>query len=234
MRIRRQALPADFLPVVRQILFAQPALEERACIHARGRMRLEEHEIAAVGMIHAAKEMIEATLEDLGRRRVAADVAAELAVRNVGADDHGQRIPAHNRSDPLFEGEIAGIFALLLTRDRVAVRRVRRNVGDDTQLLRLLLEQPQQRLRPVLTGDADDGFEGVEPLLRFDRVGVSRVPSRPAQQVIGRFVWRVHGSQVRSTGKGSSLAFIVEIAHSRCCVPVTSRRPARDDPLNRR
>src|SRR3989475_10182981 len=147
MRIRRQALPADFLPVVRQILIAQPALEKRACIYARGRMRLEEHEIAAVRMIRAAKEMIEATLEDLGRRRVAADVAAELAVRNVSADDHRQSIPAHNRSDPLFEGEIAGIFALLLTRDRVAVCRVRRNVCDDAQLLRLLLEQPQQRLR---------------------------------------------------------------------------------------
>ena len=116
--------------------------------------------------------MIEADLEDLRGRRVAGDVAAELAVRLVGAHDHRERVPAHDRRDALLDREIAGIRPLLLERDRVAVRGVRRHVRDDAELLRLLLQLPQHEQRARQSAAADEAVERVPPLLGFARIDV--------------------------------------------------------------
>ena len=73
-------MPALLLPVVRELLGRQAPFEERARVDARapnaaGRTRGRRPRLAA-----RAEEVIEADLEDLRRRRVARDVAAELAV----------------------------------------------------------------------------------------------------------------------------------------------------------
>jgi hypothetical protein len=99
-------------------------------------VRLEVDEVAALAVGAAAEEVVEADLEDLGRRRVAGDVAAELAMGLVGARHHRQRVPAHDGRQPFLDAQVAGVGALALQRNAVAVGRERLHVRHDAQLLR--------------------------------------------------------------------------------------------------
>jgi hypothetical protein len=58
----------DLLAVVREVALAQPAFEEGARVDARRRVRLEEHQVAAViAAPLRAEEVVEADLEQIGR-----------------------------------------------------------------------------------------------------------------------------------------------------------------------
>ena len=107
MRIGAEARAAGLLAVVRELFLGEPALEERARVDAGRGMRLEEHEVAAAAGRGGAEEVVEPDLEDLGRGRVARDVAAEFARGLVGAHHHGQRVPAHDRGEALLERDVA-------------------------------------------------------------------------------------------------------------------------------
>ncbi len=202
MRIRRQAFAGDFLPVVRELLLAQPAFEIRARVDARRRVRLEEHEIAAECIAGGAKEMVEADFEDLGGRRVARDVTAQLAVRLVRANDHRERVPANDRRQPFLEREVPGIRTLLLERDRVLVRGVRRHAGDDAHLLRLPLELLQQKEAALMPFGPHDALERVEPFTRFLWIAVLDLGAMRAGQRGQRSVPCGHGSLVDGKPKG--------------------------------
>src|SRR5688572_24709811 len=91
------------------MLLVQAAFEKGARVNARRGVRLEKHQIAALRGIWAAKEMIEADLKNLRGGCVACDVAAELSVGLVGAHDHGERVPAHDRRDALLERDITRV-----------------------------------------------------------------------------------------------------------------------------
>jgi len=176
MRIRRQSVAADFLPIVRELRFGQAPLEKCARVDTGRRVRLKEDEIGAALVVAAVEEVVEADLEDLRCRRIARDVTAELAIGAIRADDHRERVPAHDGRDPLLEPEIAGIRALLFERNRVLVCGVRRDVREDAEVLRLRLELLQQEGAPLLAADAHAPVERVEPFARFVgiRVGVGR------------------------------------------------------------
>ena len=90
--VRRQSLAAGLAPVVVQLVHRHAAFEIGARIHARRRMRLEVHQVAT---LPGAEEVVEAHLEQVGRRCVARDVSAEIGVGLVGAHDHRQRVPPH-------------------------------------------------------------------------------------------------------------------------------------------
>jgi DNA-binding Lrp family transcriptional regulator len=113
----------DLLAVVRQVRFRQPPFEEGPRIDTRRAVRLEEHQVAALLLVACPEEVVEADLEQVGRTGVAGDVPAQLAVRRVRADHHRERVPAHERCEPLLDGEIAGKRGLAFDRDRVDVRR---------------------------------------------------------------------------------------------------------------
>ena len=103
---------------MREVGFAQPPFEEGARIDAGRAVRLEEHQVAAVLLVAGAEEVVEAHLEQVGRAGVAGDVAAQFAVGRVGAHHHRQRVPAHQRSQPLLDRQVARERRLLLHRDR--------------------------------------------------------------------------------------------------------------------
>src|ERR1019366_2365607 len=88
VRVGAEASPADLPAVEIELLFAEPALEESASVHARRRVRLEKQQIPAVAIVGRAEEMIEADLEDFGHRSVTGYVPAEFAVSSIGANDH--------------------------------------------------------------------------------------------------------------------------------------------------
>ena len=162
MRVRAQPAPG-LLAEVRELLLVDPTLQEGSRIDARRRVRLEENEVAGVIAVRSAEEVVEAGLEDLGRRGVGGDVAAELAVGLVRPHHHRQRVPAHDRRDALLELDVTRVHGLLLERDRVLVGRVRRHVGDDAELLGLLLEAAQQEQAAVAPGGLDSRAQRFEP-----------------------------------------------------------------------
>ena len=71
------------------------------------------------------KKMIKANFKQFRRRSIAGDMPAQLAVSFVGAHHHRQGVPTDDRGKPLFYGQIAGVFALLLDRNGIAVGRIR-------------------------------------------------------------------------------------------------------------
>src|ERR1700733_4711881 len=130
MRIGAEARLPNLVAVALQLVFPKSTFEESSRINSGGRMRLEEHEIAAVLAIGRVKEMVEADLEDLSRGGVARDVAAEFAVLHIGADDHGQRVPADDGGDPRLHFDVAGKWGLFFERDAVAIGQEGRRVGN--------------------------------------------------------------------------------------------------------
>ena len=78
MRIGRQALAADLLAEVQELLFGQPPFEEGAGVDARRAVALEIDEVAAVLVVGGMPEMHEAGVVERRRRLEARDMAAEL------------------------------------------------------------------------------------------------------------------------------------------------------------
>jgi hypothetical protein len=111
MRVRREAARAvprcaQLLAVVGEVVGREPPFEECTGVDAGRRVRLEEDQVSELPAVVASpEEVVEADLEQVGRRRVARDVAAELgraaALDAVGAHHHRQRVPAHQRGEAL-------------------------------------------------------------------------------------------------------------------------------------
>ena len=121
VRIRRKTVTADFLPIIVELFFRQAAFKEGAGIHPRCAVTLEENQIAALSAILAMPKVVLPDLIHHGRRRKTGDVTADIRVL-AGADDHRQRIPAHESLDALFQREIARIGGLTLGRNRIVIR----------------------------------------------------------------------------------------------------------------
>ena len=180
MAIGTKATAAGFLPIVIQPFFAQSPFKKSARIDPGGGVRLEVHQVAVAP---AAEEMVEADFEQIGRRRVAGDVAAELGMRAVGAHHHGKRVPAHDRRDALLELEVAGKRRLVGKRDRVLVRRVEHRRQRHAPRARMVEQLAQQESRALAALGLHQRVEGVEPFARLGRVGVRRVDAPECGQV---------------------------------------------------
>ena len=174
MRIRGQAfaLALDFHAEVIELFGADATLEERTGIHARTRMALVEDQVAGVLVGRGAPEVVEADVVEGRARGETGDMAAEIARLAVGADDHGHRVPAHQRTDPPFHGRIARRLRLHVRRNRVDVLggRLERQVAAGAPgLLDHALEQVMRALGAV---GLDDRLQRFGPFPGFDRVEV--------------------------------------------------------------
>ena len=123
MRVRAQTVATDFASIVIELLLAQMTFEKGTRIHARRRMRLEEHQIAAAGLRRPFEEVLKADFEQIRRRRVGGDMAALLKAVAIGAHHHHQRVPADRRGQLCLQSLIPRIVRLPRQRDRVAVGR---------------------------------------------------------------------------------------------------------------
>ena len=122
MGVGREPAAANLLSIAREVFLPEATLEKGAGVDAGRRMRLEIHQISAEALVRAAKEVIEAGLEDFRGRRIARNVASELAIGAVGAQHHGERVPANDRGNAFLEREIAGIGALRPAPPRAAAQ----------------------------------------------------------------------------------------------------------------
>jgi hypothetical protein len=105
--------------------------------------------------------MVEPDLVEERCRLVARDVPAELRRLLVGAKDCRDRVPADQRSHPALHRGIAGKRRLVLTVDRVDVRR-RADVLDRGALQTRPLDDPFDQVvsspRPVVLDDRVEGL----------------------------------------------------------------------------
>ena len=174
MGIGAEPAAAGLAPVALQVLFREPPFEKGARIDAGRRVRLEIDDVAAALVSAGAEEMIEADLEDFGGGSVARDMAAEFARGEVRAHDHRQRVPAHDRRDPLLEREIAGKGRLLLRRDRVLIGRDGRIVHGDAEFARAPGERGQKKRGAFAARVAEDRVERIQPLAGLRGIIVGR------------------------------------------------------------
>src|SRR5471030_522087 len=116
-------------------------------------MRLEIDEIAARTLAGVRRcrteEMVETHFEEIGRGRIARNMAAELAISLVGTHDHGKRIPAQGGSELFLYLQVARITRLFSHGDGVDIRRDPRTRRFDTQRQRMLREPVIEVLRAV-------------------------------------------------------------------------------------
>src|SRR3984957_10499152 len=111
-------------------------------------MGLEENKVAVVSACVGVKKVIEAGFKNLGGGGVARDVAAEVAISLVRANNHGERVPPDDGRDPLLHGDVAWKWRLPFERDGIAVREIGSEIRSDPELLGLAVEGRQKELGP--------------------------------------------------------------------------------------
>ena len=162
-----------------QLVLAQPALEERAGVDARGRVPLEEHLVAGLAVVLAAEEVVEADLVQAGRRGVGGDVPAHAEAGPVGPGHHDGRVPPDVGADPPFHVLVAREPRLALRRDRVDVVGAAQARHADLLLTRPL-QQPEHHVPgPGPAAGAHHAVERVDPVPGFVRVDVRQLRGQP-------------------------------------------------------
>ena len=172
VRIRRQAAAIDFLAELVQLLFAQAAFEEGARVHARRRVALKVHQIAAVLVGLAVEEMVEAHVIQGRRRGKAGDVTAQFGRLLVGVEHDGHRVPAHQRADAVFHFMAARRTFFLVQRNAVDVRRGRADrhiIARQTRMVDELVDDEMGAVGPFLF---QHGLERLQPFLCLLRIVV--------------------------------------------------------------
>ena len=86
-------------------------------------MRLKEDQVTQLPIRATPEKMVEADLEQVGSAGVAGDVTAQFAISRIRARHHGQRVPAHQRGEFFFNGQVAGKSLLLVHRHGVDIGR---------------------------------------------------------------------------------------------------------------
>ena len=93
----------------------------------------------------------------------------------IGAQHHGQRVPADHAPDAKLHRLVAGEFRLLLRADGVDVARLDQRRQPDLQLPRSLEQLVDDESRPVRSGALDDRIERIKPLLGLGGIDVGQL-----------------------------------------------------------
>src|SRR5258708_10552577 len=105
---RKPAAGLQFAAEILELCDGESAFQEGARINARGSMSLKIDGVAFEFLGAGAEKMIEAYFEQRGRGGVRGDVAADVVFDAVGADDHGQGVPANQALDAALDFLFAG------------------------------------------------------------------------------------------------------------------------------
>src|SRR6185437_15361274 len=125
VRIGGQSFAADLLAETLELRLAQPPLDEGPGVDAGRAVTLAIDELAAVILGWGMPEMIESRVVERGGRLEARYVSTQLRGRLVGPQDHRERVPAHEVTNPSLDIAIARVRRLGLERDGVDVTCVR-------------------------------------------------------------------------------------------------------------
>ncbi len=148
-----------------ELRLAQPVQQVRAGVDPRGRVPLEEDLVAAVALVLAPEEVVEAHVVQGGGGREGGDVTADADPRPLRPRDHHGRVPAGRVEDLAFDLLVAGEERLVLRGDRVHVVRAAHLRHRDALLPRAFDEPEHQIAGPLTAALVDGGVEGVQPFL---------------------------------------------------------------------
>ena len=197
MRIGAEALALDLAPEVVELVLGEAPLEEGAGVDPGRRMALEEHLVAAAGIVLALEEVVEADLVQACRRGVRGEVAAEAGEPVVRPQHHRDGIPADQPADPPLHRLVTGEGRLLLGADRVDVPGAGEAGQPDVPLPGALEQLEHEEARAVLALEVDHLIERVEPVLGLGLVDVGQL----VLELVGIHLGSVGGGR-RSPGNG--------------------------------
>ena len=106
-----------------EVLFGQPAQQERPGVDARRGVALEKDLVGRLAALLAVEEVVERHFVERGGRGKGRDVPADAVALLVRADDHRHRVPADDALDAALDVAVAGIVGLFVGGDRVDVGR---------------------------------------------------------------------------------------------------------------
>ncbi len=172
MRVGRDALAVDIAAEVVELLLGEPALEEGPRVDTWRAVSLEVDQVAAEVRARCTPEVVETDFHQRVDRRVAGDVAAEVALAAVGAHHHRHRVPAHVGADALLQHRVARRVLLKMRRDGVEVRRVGRKRNVRARAARLVDQGLEQEVRALRPFAFEDGLERLDPFLGLECIGI--------------------------------------------------------------
>ncbi len=154
------------------MFLAEPALQVRARIDARGGMALVVDLVAdAGGEVLTAEEVVVAHLIQRRGARVRRDVAAD-SDRLVRTRHHDRCVPADVGADTPFDVLVTREPRLALGRDGVDVVGAAQSGHADLAFAGAFEQLQQQEPSPLPPVRVDSGIEGLDPLARLFRVDV--------------------------------------------------------------
>ena len=175
VRVGRQRMTGLglLLPEPVHILLRQPPLKERARVHPRRRVPLEEDLIPTPGMILPTEEMIEPNLIQGRGPGIRGNMAPHPNIRMLTTMHHNRRVPPHKRPIPALDLLITREHRLLIHRDRVHI--IRRGHHRHPHGLRPgpLQQRPDNELGPLGPLRLNQRIKRIQPFL-----GLFRIPIR--------------------------------------------------------
>src|SRR5680860_143635 len=161
---------ADLATKAVEVGLAQPPLHERSGIDARRRVTLEEDLLPEDLLALALEEVVEPDFVEGRGRRVGRKVAANAFDLPVRSSHHDRSVPPHVVAETSLHGLVTGERRLRLRPDRIDVVGGQLRADVDSGSTSALEGTAEDLLRSTNAVHRDQGIDGVEPLLRFDRV----------------------------------------------------------------
>ena len=93
--IGRQAFAIDLLAKMLQLRFTEATLEKSSSIDTGRRVPLHKDQVSAIFSIGPTPEMVETDVIQCRSRGVTGNMATQFATDFVGANHHGQGVPAY-------------------------------------------------------------------------------------------------------------------------------------------
>lgn len=168
------------LPEGVELRLGQPVQEERAGVDTGRGMALEEDLVAAVALVLAPEEVVEAHVVEGGGGGEGGDVAADADARTLGARDHHGGVPAGRVQDLALDLLVAREERLVLGRDGVDVVRAA-HLGHGHTLLARTLDQAEHEVAGTFPAPlVDSRVERVEPFLGLFGIEVRDLAGKAA------------------------------------------------------
>lgn len=163
-----------------ELPLAQSVQEERAGVDTGRGVALEEDLVAAVALVLAPEEVVEAHVVEGGGGGEGGDVAADADARTLGARDHDGGVPPGRVEDLALDLLVAGEEGLVLGRDGVDVVRAA-HLGHGHTLLAGPLDQPEHEIAGTFPASLVNGrVERVEPFLGLFGIEVRDLAGKAA------------------------------------------------------
>src|SRR5712692_1224942 len=171
----KSAAGLQFAAEIFQLAHGEAAFQKRAGVNAGRRVALKIDNVSFELIGVRAEEMIETNFKQRRGRGVGGDVPANVVLDTIGANHHGQGIPANQALDAPLDFLVAWKQGLEAGRNRVGVGGVRGKGSRNARELSALAQALEDIARGFGALVGQDGVEGFFPFAYFDFVCSDRL-----------------------------------------------------------